>query len=188
MQNLYFHKRLPSEDPQTNQFCAAINRLVYHQTSYQTRSRIFQLASYVVRWRGRAYCHVIRYCYYYKNILKALLHNEDGRAWIIPGDVVLNNGSVMVLAAQSITVSGALHHQHARSSRKPAHDLSLYLLISRVFVSQQFLTSCSQRLALPVCLSGAVFAAGDHQLTEGSVGGLSFHVCSMKYLPVYCPS
>lgn len=160
----------------------AINRLDYHQTSvtetsYQTRSRIFQLASYVVRRRGRAYCHVIRYCYYYNNILKALLHNEDGRAWIIPGDVVFNNGSVMVLAGESITVSGALHHQHVRSSRKPADDLSLYLLISPVFVSQYFLTSCSQRLALPVCLSGAVFAAGGHQVTEGSVGRLSFHVC-----------
>lgn len=104
----------------------AINRLVYHQTlvietSYQTRSRIFQLASYVIRRRGRAYCHVIRYCYYY-NILKALLHNEDGRAWIIPGDVVLNNGSVMVLAGESCWVV----HYRVRSTTPSA----------RPFVSQ----------------------------------------------------
>lgn len=112
----------------------AINRLVYHQTSvtetsYQTRSRIFQLASNVIRRRGRAYCHVIRYCYYYNNILKALLHNEDGRAWIIPGDVVLNNGSVMVLAGESITVSGALHYTISTSVRL-ANQLMILVFIS----------------------------------------------------------
>lgn len=99
----------------------AINRLVYPhtpviETSYQTRSRIFQLAIYVIRWRGRAYCHVIRYCYYCNNILKALLHNEDGRAWIIPGDVVLNNGSVMVLAGESCWVV----HYRVRSTTPSA--------------------------------------------------------------------
>lgn len=94
---------------------------ISYRDQYQTRSRIFQLASYVVRRRGRAYCHVIRYCYYY-NILKALLHNEDGRAWIIPGDVVLNNGSVMVLAGESCCVV----HYRVRSTTPSA----------RPFVSQ----------------------------------------------------